>query len=180
MEHYSKLPSYRAYEGKLEDITLEKMTFRCNGSSFEIPFKPLMQSYRDARERVVEMDKECLSALDKSEITVKEYIPPTGFHALGSLAVIATLIGFSTRIWFAPGGQVDRISPGFASFCFTVQPVLITLGLAIHSAEMIYMIRGRLRRHSVNVRTSLWWKWALGTFIEGFGSDLRCVLSISL
>jgi hypothetical protein len=35
------------------------------------------------------------------------------------------------------------------------------------------MATGRLRKHSVNMQTGVWWQWLGSTFIEGFGSFKR-------
>lgn len=137
-----------------------------------------MESYRDARERVVQMDKDCLSGLGRSDVTVQEWLPPKGFHAVIFAAVVITVVAFSRRDWFAPGSQVDAISPAFASFCFAIQPVLVPAMLIIHASEVVYMIRSRLAKHNVNVRTLVWWKWTSTTFVDGIGSFQRCVRSV--
>ena len=127
-----------------------------------------MSSYRDARERVVQMDKECLQALGKSDITVKEFVPPTGFYALAFIIIATTFVAYSQRWWFAKGELVERVlGSGFARFSFTIQPWLITGMVGLHGAEMLYFVRNKLRKHSVNPRTALWWQWVGFTFIEG-------------
>ena len=73
MENYHHVSSWTAYDAKISDITLEKLTFSCAGKTYVTPFNPPMTSYREARERVVEMDKECVSALGRSDITISQY-----------------------------------------------------------------------------------------------------------
>ena len=170
MEHYHGLSSWKAYDSSVTGVDLTKMTFEAAGKTYSIPFEPPLSSYRETRERVVEMDKQCLEALNKSDITIKEFVPPTtsAFNAVEFLVVAATFVAYSQRWWFARGGIVERVlGTSFARFCWIIQPWLITFMLALHGAEAIHFARSRLRRHSVNPRTLLYWKWVMTTFIEG-------------
>lgn len=160
----------------MADIDLNQMTFLAGGKSYKIPFEPPLSSYRETRERVVEMDRECLSALDKSDITVQTFIPPTvsAFYAIEFLVVTTTFLGYSQRWWFGRGEIVAIIvGEGFARFSWLIQPWLISFMLILHASEAVYFARNRLRRHSVNVRTALWWRWVATTFIEGVFSYQR-------
>lgn len=133
-----------------------------------------MKSFKEARERVVEMDKECLRALDRSDITVKEYVPPSGIYVLDFAIIAATFVGFSQRWWFAKGGAVEHaLGPSFTQFCWYIQPLVLWGMLGIHVTELVYFIRNHLRKHSVNVGTSLWWKWVGTVFIEGQFAYMR-------
>ena len=144
------------------------MTLICGGNSYQVPFDPPMTSYRDARERVVEMDKECCHALHKSDITVKEFAPPTGIYAIVFITIAATFLGYSQRWWFAEGGVVERIlGPAFARFSWLIQPWLITAMMGIHGIEVVYFVRNHLWKHSVNARTFPFWQWVGFTFVEG-------------
>ena len=152
----------------MSEIDLNGMTLACGRQTHRIPFNPPMKSYRDARERIVEMDRECLQALGKSDITVKEFVPPTGLYAPNFIIIAATFLAYSQRWWFATGQMVERyLGSGFARFSYTIQPYLITAMIAIHGTEVIYFISNHLRRHSVNPRTSLWWMWVFFAFTEG-------------
>lgn len=114
------------------------------------------------------MDRQCLQALGKSDITVKEFVPPTGLYALVFAIIAATFLSYSRRHWFEEGQIVERLlGSRFAAFSWTIQPWLITFMVGLHSAELLYFIPTRLRKHSVNVRTFIWWKWAAFTFVEG-------------
>lgn len=152
----------------MEDIDLNGMAFVCGGKTYRLPFDPPMSTYREARERVVEMDKQCLQALGKSDITIKEFVPPTSLYLVEFMVIMATFIAYSQRWWFTKGAVVERIlGHAFARFSWTIQPWLITFVVGIHVVELAYFIRNHLRRHSVNIRTALWWKWVGTTFIEG-------------
>ena len=152
----------------MTNIDLTGMTIACGGTSYPIPFDPPMSSYRDARERVVEMDEKCLEALQKSDITVKEYIPPTGLYAIEFLIITATFLSYSQRWWFAKGAIVERVlGPAFAKFSWWLQPWLITFMVGLHGSEAVYFARNQLWRHSVNGRTLLFWQWVGSVFVEG-------------
>ena len=133
-----------------------------------------MTSYREARERLVDMDKECVSALDRSDITIKEYTPPKGWYLALFMLVTATFISFGRRSNFAPGGVIASVVPDvFRRFCWTIQPFILYGMLLIHTAEMIHLGRGRLRRHNVNIRNPQYWMWMGDCFIEGVGAYNR-------
>lgn len=150
-------------------IDLDGMTLSCGGKTYRTAFEPPMSSYRDARERVVVLDKECLAVLNKSDITVKDYLPPLGLYSLEFAIISATFISYSQRWWFAKGQIVETLlGPGFAKFSWTIQPWLITGLCALHFAEAVHFANTRLRKHSVNIRTPKWWLWFFSAFIEGF------------
>ena len=152
----------------MSNISLDCMVFVCGGKTFRVPLDPPMHSFRDARERAVQMDKECLDALDKSDVTVREFVPPTGIYTLNFMVIAATFLSYSQRWWFGKGEIVERmLGSGFAKFSWTIQPWLITAMIGIHAAELVYFIPYHLSRHSVNVRTLVWWQWVCFTFVEG-------------
>lgn len=168
LQHYNSLSSVTAYDGKMLDITLEDLTLSCHGKTYRLPLDPPLKSYREARERVVELDKECRKALGQSDVTVTEYIPPAGLLATPFFAVLATFLAYSQRWWFAEGQFVESIlGSTFARFSWNIQPKLIGFMLLVHGVEMIYLAAVKLPRHSVNIRAFLWWKWTASTFIEG-------------
>lgn len=149
-------------------VDLTGMTLVAGGKAYSIPFEPPLQSYRDARERVVAMDKDCLAALGRSDVTVNEHTWPTGLHAVGLAVCAATFLGFSQRWWFAADQMVANIlGQSFAQFAWTIQPWLITGMFLIHGAELAWFIPARLQKHSVNVRTKEFWLWAASEFIGG-------------
>lgn len=152
----------------MTDMDLRSMTFACSGKIYTISLNPPMSSYREARERAVQLDKEALAGLGQSSITVKEYVPPTGFHAVNFLVVAATFLAYSRSWWFEPGGIVEHVlGAGFARFSHAIQPYLFLGMLGIHSAEVAYLVQYKLKKHSVNSRTLLYWQWIGSTFIEG-------------
>ena len=170
LEHYHGLSQWNAYNGKMSAIDLDSMTLRANNKDYRIPFKPQLNSYRETRERVVQMDQECLQILDKSDITVKEFVPPTvsAFYLVEFLIVASTFLGYSQQWWFARGKIVERVlGSAFAGFSWIIQPWLISFMLALHGAEAVYFARNQLWKHSINIRTSTFWKWVATVFVEG-------------
>lgn len=150
---------------------------QCESRTYRKPFEPPMTSYREARERVVEWDKECVSGLNRSDITVKEFLPPSGAYSIVFAVVSATFVAFCRRSNFVPGGLISRFVPEiFVHFCWTIQPILFYSMLVIHVVEAAHMATGRLRKHCVNPRTAVFWKWVGTTFIEGFGAFKRFVV----
>ncbi|CAK4034270.1 related to integral membrane [Lecanosticta acicola] len=174
LQHYAKLSSLSAYDGQAADVDLAGLTLSCHGKTYRIPFEPAMSSYREARERVVELDKACRAALGHSDVTVKDYAPPTGLYALEFIVISATFLGYSQRWWFAPGGPVERfLGAAFAGFSWTIQPWLLAGLFIIHGAEMLYFAARKLPKHSINIRSQLWWLWTASSFIEGQFAYMR-------
>ncbi|EME49176.1 hypothetical protein DOTSEDRAFT_19643 [Dothistroma septosporum NZE10] len=168
LQHYGKVSLLAAYDGSITDVALDSMTLSCHGRDYRIPFEPTMSSYREARERVVELDKECRKALRHSDITVKKYIPPNSSLYLIEFAVIlSTFLAYGQRWWFMAGGPVDRVWPAFARFSWTIQPWLISLMVMIHGAEAIYFASSRLLSHSISPRSLVFWLWTGSCFVEG-------------
>jgi hypothetical protein len=176
LENYHHLPGYQAFHGKITDVSLEHIAFECAGMKYRTALEPPMASFREARERLVQMDKECLKALGRSDITIKEYLAPTGLYLVLFLIVSTTLVAFRTRRNFEAGSVISAVVPAsFAQFCWTIQPFIWYGMLAIHGVETWHMARGRLRKHNVNVRSRVWWLWIATTFIEGVGAYNRLV-----
>lgn len=138
-----------------------------------------MESWRDARERLVKMDHEATAALPKSDITVKEYRPPKGFHAVVFVACLLTFTLYSRPQNCYPGSfvydNVLKYVPAFARFSAKVRPWVLYPMLAVHIAEAVTMARTRLDKHTVPVLSRLWLTWTMSTFIEGVGSFHRYV-----
>ncbi|TKA70129.1 hypothetical protein B0A55_08223 [Friedmanniomyces simplex] len=176
LEHYAKLSPWQAHDARLTALDLQSMTLTTNNGAqtHRIPLNPPMTSYREARERAVAMDQEALQGLRRSEITITEFLPPTGIYAIVFAAISAVFLAYSQRSWFDQGQIVSQIlGPGFARFSYKVQPAVISFMLFMHTAETLYFMRYRLIRHSVNPRTRLFWLWASTTFVEGAASFWR-------
>lgn len=179
LEYFCHLSSVAARHAQLTDIDFDGLTLRANGgSSYRVPIKPSMTSWADVRPRVVAMDAEVVAGLNRSNITVKRYARPKGVTAVVLLVlIISSFLMLFKRSNFQPGSFLHDIIlvyvPGFARFGFRVQPLAFYSMVLIHLGECIYMVRGRLQKHTVPTFSKLWWKWALSSLVEGYGSFVR-------
>jgi hypothetical protein len=203
LQHYCDLSISATENPKLTDITYESLTIQTSNASatYTIPIEPRMQSWSDARPRVVAMDRDARAALglpplpsdssstdhsssssssSSSPITVTTYDPPTApFH----LFVIFLVIWFYTGYFLLRNGT---LRPGtwyweHVMCWFPVQGaegyrwlnmVLAGPVVGVHGAEAVWMV-GRLRWYGVEAGTGLWWKWVGSTFLEGGGAHQR-------
>ena len=168
LEAYCKVSRWTACGARMTDIDLHKMSFMADGATHQVAFDPPLQSLKDTRERVAAMDKECISMLGRSDITVKEFAWPTGLYAIDFFGIAATFLAYSRRTWFQKGAIVECIlGAGFARFSYTIQPWLLAGLIVVHGAELVYYMRKPLVQHSVNVRSRIYWQWVVSFFIEG-------------
>lgn len=85
LQYYSRLPASLASTAELVDISLTQLTISTRSSptgttTTYIPIRPApMESYRDARERMVYMANEAMEGLGKSPYIVDFYVTPKGF-----------------------------------------------------------------------------------------------------
>ena len=137
-----------------------------------------MKSLREARERLVQMDKDALKALDRSDITVSRFIPP--YAKLGHLfnfsQCLLTLLLLPRGANFRPGSLLyDSLLfmiPAFADFVLKVRWIVLSIMLAIHIFETSLMMK-KVRRHGLSSADAVWWKWVGSSFIEGITSFWR-------
>jgi hypothetical protein len=177
LEHYCHVPSYRARNAHLDDITFESMIIGSSGHKYTVRISPPLTSWSEARARVVAMDVEARDDLQRSDITIKSYTWPKPLPAIVPISVILTLAAFTLRSNFRPGSYLyDEVLyrvPGFAHFCYTIQPLVMTGIIVIHTFEVLYMASSRLKKHSVPMFSLLWWEWVVNTFFEGYGTFVR-------
>ena len=178
LEHYCHLSSFSARHARLSDITFDHLVISTYpGSAHIVPIHPSMTSWSDARPRVVAMDAEAVAGLNRSNITVKKYVKPTGLMFSHFCWTVINLIVFSRRENLQPGSLLyDSIlvyTPGFARFCLLMRPLVLFLILASHPAESLYMHMSKLRKHTVPTFSVLWWTWILSTLAEGFPAFIR-------
>ena len=184
LEHHCKQSSYASRNARLVDIDRSSMTISSSrDQSHKIPIQPPISSTREARERLIEMDRDAMKALGRSDISVREYRAPRGFHAVVFWACVFTFALLFRRQNLLPGSWVHdavlRYVPSFAHFLVVVRPWVFGGMVASHLTEATFMAWTRLRKHSVPFGSGLWWTWMLSTFIEGFGAFQRYVLLIA-
>ena len=125
------------------------------------------------------MDLTAIEALGRSDVTIKEYLPPRGlFMWVVMVATVSTFVVFGKRGNLREGGWVYEMMsllkvPQFANVFYRIQPWVMVVMIGVHGAETVWMARTRLRRHSVPTGGVLWWMWVVSTFFEGVGSFVR-------
>ncbi|PVI07257.1 integral membrane protein-like protein [Periconia macrospinosa] len=178
LEAFSGMGSYQVRNARMTDITLNDMKFDCCGQQVTIPLDPPMKSYREARERAVQLDKDALRLLGRSDITITKYIPPWVHlgHLFNFTTCLITYGLFSRPSHFQPGSVPHDMLlhhvPKFTKFCLTIQPYLITIMAAIHAFETVLMVR-KLRRHSLTLFDGVFWAWCASAFVEGITAFQR-------
>lgn len=182
LQVYCHVSPTEAKSAELEEIRLSGMTITTTTSNcppstaqkthYFVPFEPELSSISQVRQQVVSMHHHSLNALGRSDITITEYRPPTGFPAVVFTACILTFTAFARRANFEEGSSlyslVLRHVPGFAVFCHTIQPLLMTLMIGIHLSEAMYLWFYRLKPHGIAFGSRLWFCWFVNDFIEGF------------
>jgi hypothetical protein len=187
LQVYCRVSAKEAKSAELEEIRLSGMTITTTTSTsppataqkthYFVPFEPELSSISEVRQQVVKMHHHCLKTLERCDITITEYRPPTGFPAVIFTTCMLTFAAFSRRANFQEGSSlyslVLRHVPSFAVFCYTIQPLLITLMVAIHLSEALYMWFYRLKPHNVAFGSRLWFCWFVNDFIEGYTAMQR-------
>ncbi len=178
LEHFCHLSSSAARHAKLDDIAFDRLVVSTHGGSTHvIPIQPAMTSWSEARPRVVAMDSEAVAGLNRSNITVKKYLKPTGFWLLLSCLVVYVLIVFPRRENLLPGSWFyDNIlvyTPRYARLCLALRGFSLLSIFTLHPLETLYMHTSKLRKHTVPTFSALWWKWVASTLLEGVGAIAR-------
>lgn len=164
----------------MTDISLTEMKFTCNNEQHTIPFTPPMTSLRDARDRVVQLDKDALRILGRSDLSVNTYIPPTT-HPLHLFNFTACLLSYLflpfPSIW-QPGSLLyDTVLyrvPGFANFvAWAGWWIVVAFMIPIHSVEAGIMARRLRMKHGLTPVEGMWWAWTGSMFVEGVTAKLR-------
>ncbi|KAL1606663.1 hypothetical protein SLS60_004070 [Paraconiothyrium brasiliense] len=175
LEAFKQKSIYQARNARLTDVSLNDLKFDCGGQQLILPFDPPMKTLREARERLVQMDKDALRALGRNDIPINKYIPPYApglhfIHLLNFTQCLLTYIVFSRKANFRPGSLLHdhllSLVPGFGEFCLTIQPFLFWIMIGIHATETLFMAR-RLNKHGLTPYDGIWWAWTGSCFVEG-------------
>lgn len=177
LRHYNSLSSRQAAKPSLFDISFDTMHIRAGGLNHTVPLIPPLQSWSDARPRLVEMDVTARKALGISDVIVTEYRAPIPVELAVFCSVAFYFFCAASLPWFLPGTTawrvVDTIFPGGAAGYRWLVRALFWPVMAIHATEAFLFDRWRLRKYSVERWSSLWWTWELSCFIEGLGAWRR-------
>ena len=187
LQHLYHLPTYRTRLAKMTEIDFNTMEVRIpaiipfisSAQFYEVPITPPLETWADARPRLLAMDRSARAALDRSEASVKVYRPPDRPWMYAFLTFVLTVsASFSSRSNFLPGSLFYETTglkhvDGFARFCYWFHPYMWAILIGLHALEVIVMSRGKLKRYNVHTGSWLWWKWVLGVSVEGSPCILR-------
>ncbi|KAK3675191.1 hypothetical protein LTR78_005125 [Recurvomyces mirabilis] len=171
-QHYLHVSPWTAHNTTMSGVDLQGLTLITSGKTHRVPFSPPLTSLGEVRERVVIMDREAVTALKRSDITVKEYLPPTGLWSFPAAAICFAFLAFASRKWYTPGSYTHAyllriVGDDFTRFLFLAQPYILAFMLFMHTSEMLYFMQYKLIKHNVSPRTQLFWDWTASAFIEG-------------
>lgn len=137
-----------------------------------------MTSLREARERVVQLDKDALQVLGRDDIPITNFIPP--YVKLGHLLNFSqcmlayAVLPFPSN--FKPGSLLydNFLSevPSVAAFLSRVCWIVFAIMVPIHLTEAGIMAR-KLAKHGLTPLDKLWWQWTGTCFVEGITSFWR-------
>lgn len=181
LEHFCQLASFSARNARLTDITYDNLTIQTGNGfgfcSYSIPILPAMTSWADARGKLVALDAVASAGLKRSNITVKTYTKPTGHMAVIWFILAWTFVAISRPANFEPGSWHYDYAwgyiPGFARSRHWMQPIIWSFIFVVHGIETVWMIKSRLRKHTVPTFSRLWWTWVLSCVFEGGSSFVR-------
>lgn len=148
----------------MTDIDLNGMKISYAGKKAFIPFDPPMKSMRDARERLVQMDKDANEALGRDPISITTFIPCYVHpgHLFNFSACFLTYLFLSRSANVQPGSLVyDHVLyrfPGFVNFVTAIRLWVFSIMTAIHVTESVIMAK-KLRKHGLTPLDGFWWKW---------------------
>lgn len=173
LQHFARVPSYRAKSPVLTAFSLEKMTIRtADGLEHVVPIDPPMGSYAEARKRAVEMDAAARKGLGLGDVDVQEFTPPRPLGVFITAAVTLYFACYFSLPWQVPGSRLyafwDAVHPGGAPMQGWLVRTIFPAVVGIHLFEVLLLDRTRLAKYGVRRWSGVWWKWALSCFMEGF------------
>lgn len=175
MAAYTGASVFQARKAQMTDIDLGCMKFS-NGST--VVFEPPMKSLREARERLVHMDKEALSILRQSDISITTYVPPYAklAHLWNFTQCLLVYCLLPNAANFNPGSLLyDNLLfmvPAFAGFVLKIRWIVLGVMIPIHVTESGLMVM-KLQAHGLTPLDGLWWAWVASCFVEGVTSFWR-------
>ncbi|PSN68818.1 integral membrane protein-like protein [Corynespora cassiicola Philippines] len=178
LEAFQEKSIFDVKNAQLTDISLTEMKFTCGGQQSVIPFDPPMKSLREARERLVQLDKDALKILGRSDISITNFIPPYAnpLHLFNFCMCLFGYWSLSSDANFQPGSLLfDNAlyrAPDLASFILSKRSFVLGIMVAIHAFEASLMTK-KLAKHGVAPYQGVWWAWIMTCFVEGFTSFNR-------
>jgi hypothetical protein len=162
---------------KLTDFTLSSLTINTSSKDYTIPLDPPLQSWSEARTRLVAMDVSSRTKLQRAPVTVTKYLPPSaGFPIVVFVTCFVTYIMLSTPSFVEPNGWAYELLlkwvPGLPEFTQAWRLWILIPMIGIHLTEAGLMVRW-LRWANVRVGSGVWFAWVGSCFIEGFDTFRR-------
>lgn len=162
----------------LDDITLNHICITHPQGRNLIPIDPPMTSLSESRERLVQMHKSCLTALNMAEFKIEKFaLPNKAWQWFTHFITIWTFVVFAmypardflpgSGSWVSKVYCLGGLWPGLGEFAAYVKDWVLVGMLLIHTAEAAVMARGRLRRYWVPRFSGTWWAWTTATFTGG-------------
>ncbi|KAL2205431.1 hypothetical protein CC79DRAFT_1335969 [Sarocladium strictum] len=180
LRHHHSLPSRTASPATLVSITLTSMTITDrNGKAHTVAIEPPLATWADARTRLADMDAASRKHLGLSDVSLTTYKAPRFFTEVFVFGAVAFYFFCAATLpYVTPGTKIHALLDAFwpkngaASYRWLVNKIFWpTVG--IHATECILLDFKRLQPYGVDRFSSLWWKWQLSCFIEGFGTFKR-------
>lgn len=169
---------FQSRNAVMTDIDLNQMEFSCGGQQAVIAFDPPMKTLREARERLVQMDKDSLQVLGQSDIAITTFVPPYVKipHLINFSQCFAAYALLPRPANFEPGSLLYESVlfrvPSFAAFVARISLPVLFVMLLIHIFETVLMAR-KLATHGLTPFDIIWWKWMGTCFVEGITSFWR-------
>jgi hypothetical protein len=159
LRHWNKLSPSDARGSTMVDINLNEMRIATpGGQEHVVPFEPPMGSYVEARERLIQMDRQARHALGV-ELTLAEYATPTPEVALLAGPVALLPLGFLAKRYRLLEGPSWK------------DAVPLVVAILVGQAMLLDLLR--LQRYDVDRWTGVWWKWIASSIFEGYGTWRR-------
>lgn len=178
LQAFNDVSARDAQGAQLEDLGLDNLIIRASGTRYAVPIDPPMKDYNEARSRMVALHQGSLQKLGRSDITLTKYIPPHSYQIVIFGLCLFTYVSCFKRSNLLPGSFVYeylgyKYVPDFAYFVYAIQPLLLSLMVAIHVFECTLLSFTKLKPHNVPVFSGLWFVWTASCFIEGAGTFQR-------
>jgi len=178
LQAFCGITAREANGASLEDLGLDNLILRAQGTRYLVPIDPPMKDFSEARERLVALRKESLRRLGRSDVTLTEYRAPRGVQIVIFGLCLFTYVSCFRRSNLLPGAFVYenlgyKYAPDFAHFVYNIQPLLFPVMVGIHVLESTLLAVLRLKPLGVPFMSGLWCTWVGSCFIEGFGAFQR-------
>ncbi|KAJ5678319.1 uncharacterized protein N7477_003952 [Penicillium maclennaniae] len=178
LQAFCGITTSEANEASLEDLGLDHLVLRAQGTRYVVPIDPPMENFTEARGRLVALHKESLKRLGRSDVMLTEYRAPRGFQIVIFGLCLFTYVSCFKRSNLLPGSFVYenlgyKYVPDFAHFVYNIQPLLFPAVVGIHIFESVLLAVLRLKPLGVPLMSGLWCTWMVSCFIEGFGTFQR-------